>query len=532
MNKVVLFVVVFIWSSIVVPNMANGDGSQETNVSKEIDNTFKLKNKTEVMIGPSTNNAGSAAPAASAGVEATTEGNLDADKAGQSLSSDKTVEEGLNELADAYGEALLGVQQGDMIITPVGHEEIMKFGFTDYIPNKKACVDRHKYAALACIEVFSSHMIDGAAALNSITALVGGMAVKDNCSKFAGAMDIASKALTAYTAACGAAKLLCGNTCQTADDGIEGMLNTEPTLNCKDIVKMPPVKTKTCAEITAAYSNAYKKIKKAAQEENKDSDKLSVSAKKGLCKEKYTQLAISAASGIASLAKSIMQGNKCKKDTEGAPDQQKIALPSLPATPPSAEKCADPAYGSLPECLCLKNPRTPGCSNAYQKPGESNARQLSADPGSRFKTNDRGIAGLPGGGGIPGIDPRNANGVDGGGSAVSGSSGGGGAGLGGGGGGSGGGGAPGAGEDGAGGGIDLSKYDTGFTGGGGGGGRWGGGSGSSKYRAYLPGGAKDPRKNLAGQQAWTKEVTGQGGKSNWEKVKDRYRDNKGTLLNN
>jgi hypothetical protein len=81
----------------------------------------------------------------------------------------------------------------------------------------------------------------------------------------------------------------------------------------------------------------------------------------------------------------------------------------------------------------------------------------------------------------------------------------------------------------------LNANILGGGGGGGGGGGWGargGGSDSSKgYRSYLPGGDKDPNK-MAGQQSWTKEVTGQGGKSNWEKVKDRYRDNKSTLLSN
>lgn len=59
----------------------------------------------------------------------------------------------------------------------------------------------------------------------------------------------------------------------------------------------------------------------------------------------------------------------------------------------------------------------------------------------------------------------------------------------------------------------------------------GGGGSSSQYREYLPGGTKDPNKGIAGQEMLVREVTGPGGKSNWEKVKNRYRDNKNTLLN-
>ena len=41
--------------------------------------------------------------------------------------------------------------------------------------------------------------------------------------------------------------------------------------------------------------------------------------------------------------------------------------------------------------------------------------------------------------------------------------------------------------------------------------------------------AKDPAMN---GNSWANEVTGQGGKSNWEKVRDRYKDNNTSLLNN
>ena len=81
----------------------------------------------------------------------------------------------------------------------------------------------------------------------------------------------------------------------------------------------------------------------------------------------------------------------------------------------------------------------------------------------------------------------------------------------------------------------VSKVNTNILsgeggGGGGGGGSFGGGSGSSRdaLRQYLPGGKRDPAQIAA--QAVSKEVTSQGGKSNWEKITDRYRDNKPSLL--
>lgn len=47
---------------------------------------------------------------------------------------------------------------------------------------------------------------------------------------------------------------------------------------------------------------------------------------------------------------------------------------------------------------------------------------------------------------------------------------------------------------------------------------------NSPYAAYLPGGEKDPQRSVAGESAWRKEVTGAGGKSNWLKTRERYKD--------
>ncbi|MFN7453752.1 MAG: hypothetical protein ACK5RO_03740, partial [Pseudobdellovibrionaceae bacterium] len=74
-------------------------------------------------------------------------------------------------------------------------------------------------------------------------------------------------------------------------------------------------------------------------------------------------------------------------------------------------------------------------------------------------------------------------------------------------------------------------------GGGGGGGAGGGGFGgsgndpsSSAYKAFMPGGAKDPSRSVAAQGAGSNEVTLGGGKSNFQKVRERYSENYSGLL--
>ncbi|MGZ3771745.1 MAG: hypothetical protein ACXVCA_07340 [Bdellovibrio sp.] len=465
--------------------------------------------------------------------EANASGSAAADKdddgAGKALEVEETIESSLTEIESAFKEA----NSGDTVAQAPGHTAMVDFA-KQYLNNKTKCVNFHQGAAYACLEFLSSHMIDGAAALSAVSAL-GGLAIKDTCSKFSNAMDIASKALTAYTAACGAAKLGCGGFCGSALEGVQGIIKTNAKLICKPTV-LPPnpayaAAKAHCDQLEASYSASIKTLKEESQSEFNKSNKISVAGKDALCTEKYAQLAISAVAGIASLAKSIMQGKNCEKNT--AADLTKLA-----AVQPTVEQCADPKNASLPDCICLKNPRTPGCGNTFQKPGDSSISRLAASatgPGGSASNSKGGLGNLDGTSGLPPVDTSNFNGSGDGGGGAGAPMGGGSAGLSGG--GSGGGGGNGAGANGSGGGgLDLSKYGSGFAGGGGGAGRYGGGSasgsGSGKYGAYLPGGAKDPTRGLAGQQAWTNEVTGQGGKSNWEKVKERYHDNKGSLINN
>lgn len=438
---------------------------------------------------------------------------------------DDAAGEGLN-VDGAIGQFLRALPEYESKINDSSLAQIKKFG-QQYMDNKKSCIDRHEIAAYACLEFLSPHILDGVTTLNTLASTVGGMAVKDKCDKFAGAMDMAKQAMTAYTAACGAAKMGCGSACTSSQEGLEKMAKAigSSKAKCKDpedvdcsIVKLP------------MYYKTLNKINENAQQELKPAQNKSVADKTRLCTEKYAQLLISAGSGIASLAKSMSEGQDCSDKTKGDTSQPQLANLNL------AEKCKDPKNATLPECICEANPRTPGCANALQKQGEGNngVNQLSAIGGDKLnsKEADRGVAGLGSDSGLPQIDHRNVN-PDGGGAAGA-PVGGGSAGLGGGAGSSG---VPGSGNgESQGSGLDLDRYGTGFSGGGGGAGRYGNGdgsgSGSGKYRAYLPGGAKDPSKGLAGQQAWRNEVTGQGGKSNFEKISERYRDNKNTLLSN
>ncbi len=80
--------------------------------------------------------------------------------------------------------------------------------------------------------------------------------------------------------------------------------------------------------------------------------------------------------------------------------------------------------------------------------------------------------------------------------------------------------------------LNTNILGGGF-GGGGGSGSAGGGPGygemDAKLKKYMPGGVSDPNRSIASKLA--KEVTPQAGRTNWEKVRLRYRDNTSSLLN-
>ncbi len=98
------------------------------------------------------------------------------------------------------------------------------------------------------------------------------------------------------------------------------------------------------------------------------------------------------------MIQSIGQGNQCAKEAEAEPTPPAVA---------DLDKCKDKKNDALPECICLKAPRTVGCSNGLQKPGE-NSSSNNPLTASTDKTNTSGGGGadLSGLGGLnDGLQP-------------------------------------------------------------------------------------------------------------------------------
>lgn len=395
-----------------------------------------------------------------------------------------------------------------------------KAAYDEYIGSWDTCVKGQKYAAYACLSNLSPKIQDAVAGINSIAALATGTAVNESCSTFGKAMGVAQAALTAYTAACGAAKGHCGWYCSNSRDAVEKM---KTAVNSSTPTCRTPT-SPNCPDQLSRYRDLQNTLKNLIGKEMETTNIQSIAGKTEVCTSKYPQLLLSAATGIYGVVNALKQGKNCEDDS---------SADGSTAGTTTAETCAIEANANLPECICLKNPMLEGCGAVTAKSSMSASggglSALSANEGSSG-TDGLTAADLATGSTPETLANRNPSSSSSGG--VGAPTGGGGASLGGGS-GFGGGSAAGEGKDG------HKALDTnilgGASGGGGGGGMWGGGDSSSDksgYRSYLPGGAKDPTKLSGQQQNWNKEVTGQGGKSNFEKVRDRYQDNKRTLINN
>lgn len=386
-----------------------------------------------------------------------------------------------------------------------------------YLDDQESCRSKEVTATTYCLEKTNPGI---AKALPIIQTLISGLSasISDSCSTLAKAMNIANEALLAYQATCAAAKGVCNYSCSGAATKIKKAQTDFSTLAktaeaaCKTKYASSAASATACVN---AIETPLKTFTAAVTKETNPKQDSSVAQKNATCGSYATQLA-SALVGSIGVIKTMSQSNSCSSETTST------------TTASTDVDCTLEANATNTVCICKATPRAAGCSEGldttasamaadslrsastgtYTAPGNS-----SADLGSVADSTELGAADTSSSSGSSG-------GVSGGGS---------GSGL-------GGSSAAGSGTEGK----SLAQqknsgYNTNvYSGesGGGGGGSWGGYGGEGSLRQYLPGGVKDPTKAaaIAAQAGIKKEVTSEGGKSNWEKIRERYRDQKSTLI--
>ncbi len=370
-----------------------------------------------------------------------------------------------------------------------------------YLKNQPLCMQRNQTAGRNCLEQCSTNIKGMVSAAQILMAGMNSLSITDSCSKMGDLMNLAQGGMTAFSVACGAEKLLCDTSCGAAAAALKTLIKSLPA------VVPPPGAPFECASQLATSKEPLVKVVSLEL----TPEPTSVAGKQAECSEYVVTLG-AAAAGIVSMVQKAKQANACEKATNGT-------QASLTG---AADSCSTPAGKDTPQCICKANPRSPGCELSTN---------LSGDGSSGFGHTGDGKtpAGLSSGSGL-GADSGLSNSGSIGGGGPSGAAppvggGGGSAGLGSGNSGS---------NDGRGANDTITKTNTsiyGGEGGGGGGGAFGsrGGGGAQKTAAYNPAFAQkiSADREIASLR---NQVSSQGGKSNWEKVKDRYTQEKTNLL--
>lgn len=350
------------------------------------------------------------------------------------------------------------------------------------------CDGKKKTADTMCMTNVSPHIQKGAAIVSAfIPMLQMTQGTSDACESYSGTMKAVSTALMAYNAACSATQMMCKSTCAE----VLAELNTVAA-NAKIVCGNAETLASSITGITTVVNH---------------------------CKD-YAMNLLAAGAGLMSTMQQSSLAKQCKKllaanqSCEDNPDQIKC---------PKKLDCTKQEYYNHAQCICQRNPTQQGCAGAFSNMELQYQQNFAGGENQDPSTKDVDFKGL----GIGGSEGLDITPTEGGNSAAFGGVGGVGAG-GGSGAGSGGGGSANnkKGSDGVAK-IPNTNILGGFEGGGGGGRGFGGGSrGSddSSYKAYMPGGKNDPTRNVASQKSLAAQgpLTGSGGKSNFEKVKERY----------
>lgn len=380
-----------------------------------------------------------------------------------------------------------------------------------------SCGTKKNVADWACVETCSpavKSFTDEWGGTANIAAMVGGSGlIGDKCGAIATALKTAQLALTAFQAACASGKAICTSSCtgiapisQKVSNASMVAVNKAQATMAAACATLP---NPECAPATKAYESAIVAMQGivTALGGINNLGKLQI----GKC-DNYKEAKNNAMAGALLAIQGMKTAETCEKKTSN-----QVAAVDCSTT-------SSPGYNT-PNCQCARGEKSAAecqsinVNSASIKQGAISIPNTAANAsGENSITAPMDLspeqqvlgpqASTPSGAAMP-ID-------------------GGGAGMGGGGGGTGGA------QDGA---LAPKRFNTNILGGGFGGGGGGGGSGGgpgygemdSQLKSYMPGEKNDPNRSVASQLA--KEVTPQAGRTNWEKVRLRYRDHYSSLLN-
>lgn len=382
-----------------------------------------------------------------------------------------------------------------------------------------ACGKTYATSAKICNTETNPNLLSTMTQIQGIMSGVQGAGLTDSCGTFSKIMNLGKLGMAAYTTFCGVQQKLCDVGCSKSLNAIqnfEEMVTTGLEMLQACANEPHPSEGGKCVNDVGVINTQIIPILKNEQAPKNTT----IAHKTKVCKVDMLSLMGMGALNIASLAQAKGVSDKCEKET--------AAAEAAKAPETSLVDCARAENSDKPICICKANPRMKGCEGVPTSAVTHSALNSSNGTGLASNRNPGSLTAAPGAAtDATAAFPKTSsgNGQDGVGGPGGGSS---------------------AGLGASSGSANSAENTTGqaaskdsanildSSGGGGGGGFRGGGFGSytsPQYRAKLKAfanrngiGAK-----IAGR-SWTDQVTATGGKSNFEKIKARYQENKASLL--
>lgn len=425
----------------------------------------------------------------------------------------------------------------------------LKAACSEVVTAAEACTEKYATSAKMCNTDTNPNLLSTMTQIQAMMSAVQGSGLTDACSSFSKAMNIGKVGMAAYTTYCGVQQKLCDVGCSKSLASIENfdnMANTNLELldacagNTND-PKNATLCSTDAATIRGAITNVLKAEKTAVNN--------TVAGKTKVCKVDMLSLMGMGLLNVLSLAQAKGVSDQCEKQTaaaDAAKDAEQActnvankdradcactiaANKTLSYCATGLVDCGMSENADKPLCICKANPRMKGCegvstslaTNSTLNTGNGSGLSTSRSPGSltgtpstaadatnlfpNKKGNGQDGVGSPSGGGGASSAGLSGDSASGGGATDKGAA------------------AAAASKDSA----NVLE-----SGGGGGGGRGFGSTYTSpEYRSKLKAFAD---KNGIGSKiagsGWGDQVTATGGKSNFDKVKTRYQENKSTLL--
>lgn len=455
--------------------------------------------------------------------------------------------------------SLAGSAQNQSIQTSVGMSQLQNLTCDELLhslsSNLKTVCNTLKEEAVSCSGKYDTAAPicntesnpDLLATLSKVQALMGvAQGLMDSCNNFGKAMNIAKMGMAGYSMACGALQKTCDSSCSKAAATLAKYESTsqitqkdlttcyqknESLYNTSLSTGTPNLAAKQEAEKCALDLQHIQGNLDPVAQKDKATTGITVAAKAKVCKIDMLTLLGMAVINLGSLAQSKAMSDQCEKDTKSdtaattAVDCTKPENSTKSECASAVVDCGIAANADKPVCICKANPRIKGCEGV----STALATNSTLSTGGSGSTSGKGVNTV--GGNLTAANdkkfPANlATASKNDGSGGSGFGGGSSAGL------------TGSSDGSSNPESQLTKNGTpgnanilGTESGGGGGYRFGFGSGSSAKTAGRNIATSDRVKGKLSAMDWSNQVTSNAGKSNFDKIKVRYNENRTSLLN-